>query len=388
MSKGPGGPELVAVVTGSRAEFGLLAPVMEAIDGHRGLRLAVVAGGAHLLAPGLTINEVRARWPVAAEVQMQEPGAVPSREGDAAAVGRGIMGFARVFAALRPGWVLVLGDRVEAFAAAAAGSIAGLAVAHVHAGDRAEGIADEAMRHAITKLAHLHLAATEESRRRVLGLGERPEHALNVGSPAIDGLVGIGALSEAEAGELGDPRVVVLLHPSGLPAERERRLAEAVLAAGRAATPRMLVLAPNHDPGSEVIREVISAGAGVAGGPSCVREHLPRGVFLGLLGRLSRKGGVLLGNSSAGLIEAAALGLPCINVGPRQGGRERAGNVIDVPERELGSLAGRVAEALALPRPRAVTHPYGDGRAGVRIADALAERDPRDPALLRKRNGF
>src|SRR5205814_7191599 len=113
------------------------------------------------------------------------------------ATGRGIAGFARVFEEIRPDWVVVLGDRIEAFAAASAASIGGWALAHIHGGDRAEGIADEAMRHAITKLAHLHLAATPQSGERIARMGERPAHVHVVGSPALDELGSIPALPEA-----------------------------------------------------------------------------------------------------------------------------------------------------------------------------------------------
>jgi len=151
----------VMVVTGSRAEFGLLEPVMHAVRGHAALDLVVVVAGSHLVAPGLTWRDVEAAgFAIVARVPMQAEG-VSGRLADAAAVGRGVSGLARVYETERPEWVVVLGDRIEAFAAAAAASIAGIAVAHLHGGDRAEGIADEALRHAITKLAHLHLAATD-----------------------------------------------------------------------------------------------------------------------------------------------------------------------------------------------------------------------------------
>src|SRR5205814_10141422 len=141
------------------------------------------------------------------------------------ATGRGIAGFARVFEEIRPDWVVVLGDRIEAFAAASAASIGGIAVAHIHGGDRAEGIADEAMRHAITKLAHLHLAATEQSAERIIRMGERPEHVLVIGSPAIDGLLAIPALADQRDEELGRPGAVFLMHPVGRADEREESAA-------------------------------------------------------------------------------------------------------------------------------------------------------------------
>src|SRR5438105_3875872 len=120
-----------------------------------------------------------------------------SRADEVEGVGTGVARFGRAFQRLAPDWVVVLGDRIEPFAAAAAASIGGYALAHIHGGDRAEGIADEAMRHAISKLAHLHLPATEQSRERLVRMGERPEHIHTVGSPAIDGLEAIPALTKA-----------------------------------------------------------------------------------------------------------------------------------------------------------------------------------------------
>ena len=376
----------VAVVTGTRAEFGLLRPVMRAIQASPRLHLRVVAGGAHLLPPARTIREVEAEFDIAARVPMQRAGKA-SRAADAAALGRGIQGFARAFTRLRLDWVVVLGDRVEAFAAAAAASVAGIAVAHIHGGDRAEGIADEAMRHAITKLAHLHLAATEQSAQRIRRRGERPEHVHVVGSPAIDGLRGIEPMSDREAHELGDPRIVALLHPSGLSAGSEVRTARAL--ARIAAAHPTLWLAPDHDPGREAIDAIRTGrGRGKAMHWECL-DHLPRESFIALLKRLAGRRGVLVGNSSAGLIEAAAIGLRVVNIGPRQSGRERARNVIDVPLDSLDGLPGAVARVQAMPRAKP-TNIYGDGRAGRRIAKLLASAalDPHSARLLRKHNTY
>ncbi len=375
----------VAVVTGTRAEFGLLRPVMRAVDRSVRLRLRVVVAGAHLLGPARTEREVEAEFAVAARVPMQRasPGGAVTRAADAAALGRGVEGFARVFARLRPDWVVVLGDRVEAFAAASAASVGGVAVAHVHGGDRAEGIADEAMRHAITKLSHLHCAATEQSAERIRRMGERPEHVRVTGSPGVDGLRDVAPMDDAAAAEMGEPRVVALLHPSGLGAAGERAAAAAV--ARVAAAYPTLWLAPNHDPGREAI-EAVRTGRGAAWETT---DHLSRERFVALLKRLRARRGVLVGNSSAGLIEAAALGVRAVNIGPRQDGRERDANVIDVPLARLGELGAAVRRAVMMEMARPSAR-FGDGRAGERIARLLAGReiDPRSAALLRKRNAY
>lgn len=380
----------VAVVTGTRAEFGLLCPVMDAIKARKDLQLLVVAGGAHLLPPARTIREVESAYTVAATVPMQRPGQT-GRAADAAALGRGVSGFANAFADLKPDWVVVLGDRIEALAAASAASVAGIAVCHIHGGDRAEGIADEAMRHAITKLSHLHCAATKLSANRVVKMGEKADHVHVTGSPAIDGIDAIATLDDTTYQRIKSPRAVVLLHPWGGSAKTTRKVVEDIaLICFFVLDARVLWLPPNHDPGrDDILKPLLRAN--LIEDPAST-PHMSRGPFLALLKRLatSKPRGVLIGNSSAGIIEASALGLTAINIGPRQAGRERARNVIDaggLEDDELDSRIGRAVERGMRWRtpPSAL---YGDGRAGPRIAALLAQTDPHAPALLRKRNAY
>jgi hypothetical protein len=248
-----------------------------------------------------------------AEVPMQLP-EVTGRDADAAALGRGVSGFAEVFASLDPAAVVVLGDRIEAFAAASAASIGGRRVVHLHGGDRAEGVADDAMRHAITALSHLHLAATEESGARIRRLGEDPATVHVVGSPAVDGLDAIATLDDEMFAALGSPRTVVLHHGCGLDPAAESAWIDATLAAAVAHGPTV-VLSPNADPGSDVVRDRIDAAvAAMASGSEAGimrRDHLPRETFVALLQRID----AIVGNSSAGLIEAADLFVGC-DTGP------------------------------------------------------------------------
>ena len=404
-------PARIMVVTGSRAEFGLLAPVMRAIDRHPQLALQLVAAGSHLLGSQPTLAEVRASFPVAATVPMQRARSTRSRRADALAVARGMAGFTKVMDRLEPDAVLVLGDRIEAFAAATAAALRGVVVAHVHGGDRAEGIADESMRHAISKLAHVHFAASAQSAARLARMGEHAWRIHRSGSPGIDDLARIPVLSAARWAELGRPRVVMLLHPAGLSEREEQRTAltclrmalhlqPALIRSGEAvgSPPRPMWLAPNADAGRETIAYVqrVAAAAGVV--TAC--EHLPRAEFVGLLKRMARdcaagRPAALVGNSSAGLIEAAAIGVPVINVGPRQAGRQRAGRVVEVPGLAASMWQGAVRQierwAKAGPtKGSGKPHPYGDGHAGERIAEVLAGLRLDDPAsvarLIRKQN--
>lgn len=357
------------VVTGSRAEFGLLEPVMRAIDAHPDLELLTAVAGAHLLPPAHTWREVERAFPIAAKIPMQRHGET-GRLADAAALGAGVSGLADALARLKPHWAVVLGDRIEAMAAACAASIGGVALAHIHGGDRAEGVADEAMRHAITKLAHLHLPATAASAERITRMGEHPDRVRAIGSPAIDGLDRIPPLDESRWRGLGEPEIVFLMHPIGRHDDEERRAAHHAL---RAITGRKtLALMPNHDPGrGGIVRAIEESGVRAA-------AHLARPEFIGLL----RRAGALVGNSSAALIECAAIGVPAVNIGRRQSGRERAGNVVDAANETTEAVADALRRALTLRAP--FEHPYGDGSAGERAAAALASLNPRDPDLLRK----
>lgn len=354
----------IAVVTGSRAEFGLLRPLMRAIRKYRDLKLQTIVTGTHLLPPHRTMDEVASEFSVDATVEMQRPGET-GRFADARAMGRGVIGIAEHLERLKPDVVVVLGDRIEAFAGAAAGSIAGIRVAHIHGGDRAEGIADESIRHAVTKLAHIHFVATARSAERVIAMGEEPRTVHLVGSPALDDLPGFPPLTDVAYTALGSPEIVVLLHPLGRGERVEHDIARGILSACMDAG-RVLVLDPNFDPGREGIVKAIES-------LKCPRRtHLPRAQFIGLLKRVR----LIVGNSSAGLIECAALRLPCVNVGSRQAGRERAGNVFDVEDdRDDSAVAKAVLKALNSPRSTG-RHPYGEGRSGERMASILASFEP------------
>jgi len=371
----------VAVVTGSRAEFGLLCPVMRAVKEHPELELQVIAAGSHLVPPALTFRDVKALFEVADSVPMQRAGRT-GRETDAQATGEGIARFARSFARLLPDWIVVLGDRIEAFAAAAAGSIMGTAVAHVHGGDRAEGVADESLRHAITKLAHLHLAATSTSAERIVRMGERRDAVVIVGSPALDGLDEIPPMDDTEYSALGAPGAVVLMHPIGRHAEEEELAASAAIEAARTSIGHgVLAMDPNFDAGRHGIIRAIET-SGVARCP-----HLPRERFVGLLKRVAREGGVLIGNSSAALIESAALGLRSVDVGQRQGGREHASNVVHAESERQDAIEVAISRAMAMDLT-GIPNPFGDGHAGERIAERLAAIDPHRAGLTRKRNTY
>jgi len=357
----------IAIVTGARAEYGLLESVIAAVAAHPRLTLQLIVTGTHLVTD--SVKDIR--FPIAARVRMQanvqQKGSDPfSRAADVQALARGVAGLGKAFAKLRPDIVVVLGDRIEAFAAATAGSVGGLRVAHLHGGDRAEGVADEAMRHAISKLAHLHFAATAQSRKRLVKMGEDPERVWNVGSPAIDALKDVQPADDA-------PTLIIMQHPIGGDDAQERQWMDATLRA--TAKYNRLVMSPNHDPGRAGILTAI-ADHGVT-----PVDHLPRQRFLALLAGAR----AILGNSSAGLIEAAALRTPAVNVGTRQAGRERPGSVIDAACNAT-AIRKALSAALAMDTAR-LRHPYGKGDTGKRIAERLAALDL-NAVSVRKHNTY
>ena len=362
----------IAVVTGSRADFGLLAPVMHAVAQQRGLRLRTVVTGVHLVRG--TWRDVAAQGlAIDAKVPMQVRGR-SGRSADVAALGRGISGLGKAFGRLRPDVVMVLGDRIEALAAACAASVGGIHLAHIHSGDRAEGVADEAMRHAISKLAHLHFAATATSRRRLIRMGEARAAVFNAGSPAVTGLKDVVEADDAAVAKLGlDPGealLVIMQHPAGGTRSQEQQ----AMAATLDGTDRWqrLVLAPNDDPGRQGVVDALRA-AGVK-----PVKHLKRRTFLSVLKRAS----AMVGNSSAGLIEAAVIRVPVVNVGSRQRGRERPGNVFDSPARS-SAIRAALRQAM-LANLQGLRHPYGDGRAPQRIARILAQFDPASKSPIKQ----
>ncbi len=368
------------VVTGSRAEFGLLKPVMHAVQDRAELELLVVAAGSHMVQPAVTFREVKAQFMIADSIPMQTAGKV-GRLADVDALGKGVSRFGRSMDINKPDCVVVLGDRIEAFAAASAASIGGYALAHIHGGDRAEGVADEAMRHAITKLAHIHFPATQTSAERIIRMGEDPSRVHMVGSPAGDGLAAVEAAGDALFAELGMPDLVVMMHPIGRDDEQEYEGMIGVLDACEGK--RLLVMLPNIDPGRRgIMRAIDERRDGFV-----VREHLPRDQFIGVLKRIANGSGALVGNSSAGLIECSIIGCPSVDIGDRQNGRERCDGWTKHADEDTDSIRSTLAELGTMGR-RDQAHPYGDGTSGVQIARVLGELDPHADGFLRKQCAY
>jgi GDP/UDP-N,N'-diacetylbacillosamine 2-epimerase (hydrolysing) len=346
----------ICFVTGTRAEFGLMRTTLAAILAHPKLQLRIIATGMHLSrAHGYTVDEIR-------RSEFGVDATVSWRGSTAQATGGAIARLADQFEQMQPDVVLIVGDRVEAFAVASAAHLCRIPIAHVHGGDRALGQVDDSLRHAITKLSHIHFPATKQSAERVKKLGEDRWRIHCVGSPALDG---IGAAADESCG-VEKPFALLVLHPAASDNALEYRRAKMVYAAVRAAkVPRVVIIYPNNDPGHEGIvrawREVEDS--------TIVRASVPRPQYLAMLRHCT----LLVGNSSSGIIEAASFATPVVDVGQRQLGRERSENVTNVPygQEKIRRAIKKILND-SRRRKRAVRNIYGDGAAGKRIARVLA----------------
>jgi GDP/UDP-N,N'-diacetylbacillosamine 2-epimerase (hydrolysing) len=376
----------VAAVTVSRSDWGHQRPVLEAIRSESGLSLQLYVAGMHLEPEfGLTVREIeRDGWPIAARISMTETDDSP--HGVAASTGRGIEGFARAYAETRPDLVVVLGDRFEMLAAAVAALPFVIPVAHIHGGEETEGAMDNQIRHAITKLAHIHFASADVHARRLAQLGEEAWRIHSVGAPGLDRLRAVPDRSREElAGLLGlDPRVpwlLVTFHPVTLEYRDTASHITGLLAALEKADAQIVMTYPNADTAGRVIIERIEEFA-FRHPRVWLARSLGEDTYLSLL----KHADVMVGNSSSGLIEAPSFGLPVVNVGSRQRGRLRGGNVVDVGYGREEILRGleRALDPGFRAGLRGMANPYGDGQAATRIVEVL-RAIPLDARLIQKR---
>ncbi|MFN3352536.1 MAG: UDP-N-acetylglucosamine 2-epimerase [Brevundimonas sp.] len=368
----------IALFTATRAEYGLLRPVARAMRRIGGLEPLWIVGGAHLSSRlGATAAEIEADGePIAVRMYTAPRDDTPAAIAEAAA--RTLDETARALAQLDPAALIVLGDRTELLGAASAAVCLGVPLVHLEGGHVTEGAVDDRVRHAVSKLADLHLTAHETYARRLRQLGEPPERVFVVGSTGLDDLLSVPRVSRDEAAarlgvDLGPGHVLVAWHPETLSPRSPRQAVRAVLeGVVRSAGERRLILtSPNADAGREAVQAELE---------DFVSRHPGRAFLFPSLGRERWAAALataqaLAGNSSAGVIEAPALGVPAVNVGDRQKGRLRPPGVID-----CAVSADAVADALAKaldPTFRAglSPDPLADGRAADRIAAVLAQAD-------------
>jgi UDP-hydrolysing UDP-N-acetyl-D-glucosamine 2-epimerase len=374
----------IAVVTGGRADYGLLQWVMHEIRAAPDFDLQLIVTGAHLEPRfGMTVEQIEADgFAIDARVPLGLESDAPADV--ARAMARCLTGVSEVVDRLRPDLMLVLGDRYEILAAAEAALVHGVPLAHIAGGDVTEGAFDESIRHALTKLAHLHLTTNAAAAGRVARMGEEPWRIHVVGSPGLDQLrrrqlLEGEALKAALGAPLGKRNLLVTHHPVTLEADRGLAGFEALLAA-LDALPREIVkwvTRPNADPGGTAVEAALDRWAA---GRADVHVFASLGQlrYLSLMARVD----AVVGNSSSGLYEAPSLGVPTVDVGDRQKGRLAAASVIRCPA-EPTAIADAIRRALEMDCA-GVENPYGDGDSARRIVEVLRAAPDRRTLLAKR----
>jgi GDP/UDP-N,N'-diacetylbacillosamine 2-epimerase (hydrolysing) len=375
----------ICVVTGSRAEYGLLSRLMKRIQESTALELQIIATGMHLSPEyGLTLRDIETDgFTIDRKVDMLLSSSTVV--GVSKSIGLGVIGFADALAELQPDLLLVLGDRYEIFAAASAAMIAQIPIAHLHGGERTEGAFDESIRHSITKMSHLHFVAAREYQRRVIQLGEQPERVFCVGGLGVDSVKSFQLLSRTELEKaidfkLGLRNLLVTFHPITLDREDSKlQMTELLAALSELENTRLVFTMPNSDP------EGLSLSGQIEEFCEC-RDHAKAYISLGHLRYLSciKHFDGVIGNSSSGLLEVPTFKKGTVNIGDRQRGRLRAASVIDcAPDRaSISSALGQLYSKEFEERLRNTESPYGEGGACDAIVEILEQSSLDD--LLKK----
>lgn len=364
----------ICVITGTRAEYGLLRWVMQGIKDDAELTLQVIATGMHLSPEfGLTYSEIeKDGFQIDRRVEMLTSS--DTSVGIAKSMGLGMIGFADALADLKPDLVVVLGDRFEIFAAVSAALVARIPVAHLHGGETTEGAFDEALRHSITKMSHLHFVAAEEYRQRVIQLGEQPDRVFLVGGLGVDSIKRMTLLNrtELEASldfKLGSKSLLITFHPVTLEMETAvAQMTELLSALATLQDTQLIFTMPNADIGGRILIKMVEQF--VAQHPNA-RAYTSLGQ-LRYLSCIAHVDGVV-GNSSSGLIEAPTFKKGTVNIGDRQRGRLQAKSVINCEPFKSNITAA--LETLFSVDFKAdlsqITNPYGEGGASILVIEVL-----------------
>ena len=338
----------VAVVTGSRAEYGLLSPVIDRLNRDPFFDCRLLVTGAHLdRRQGLTVREITADGRrIAARVPLNQRG--DDATAVAEAMAEGVRGFSRAYRRLKPRLIILLGDRFEILSAASAALPYRIPIAHLHGGETTEGSWDESVRHAVTKLSHVHFAAAPEYARRLVRMGENPRRVFCVGSPALDRLKELPRLPlatlERELGQrLRSPLIVATFHSETLAPDLGVSACVAMLESLSKLPGTIVFTTPNLDAGGRAIRKIIASFVRRSSGRARLYESLGQRRYYSLLSVAD----AMIGNSSSGILEAPYFGLPVINIGTRQGGRMRFGPVLEVPRPTAAAISAALRRSLS-----------------------------------------
>ncbi|MFD3000877.1 UDP-N-acetylglucosamine 2-epimerase [Pontibacter toksunensis] len=369
----------ICVVTGTRAEYGLLYWTMKALEEDPELQLQLCVTGMHLSPEfGLTHKQIEAdgfHIDKKVEILLSSDSTV----GISKSIGLGVISFSEAFAELKPDLVLILGDRFEIFAAATAAMISKIPIAHCHGGEATEGLIDEPIRHSITKMSHVHFTATEEYRKRVIQLGEQPKSVYNVGALGIENINKLELLDrqsfeESIGFELGEKNVLVTFHPVTLEnATAAHQFRNLLRALDELKDTKIIFTKPNADTDGRVIINLID---------EYVKAHPEKSIAFISLGQLRYLSAlqymdVVVGNSSSGLIEVPSFRIATIDIGDRQRGRIKANSVISCSP-DYASIKEALENAFSADFTallKDVKNPYGEKDASQEIVRVLKETE-------------
>ena len=365
----------ICVITGSRAEYGLLSRLIAAIDNDKDLQLQIIATNMHLSPEfGLTYKEIEQDgFVIDRKVEMLLSS--DTANGTTKSVGLATIGFADAFEDLNPDIIVVLGDRYEILAAVTASLFYKIPVAHIHGGEITEGAYDNSIRHAITKLSHLHFSSTEDYRRRVIQLGESPDSVFYVGSLGVENISQFKLLNKPELEkslgfELGDRSLLVTYHPVTLEPDLAGEQCEhLLLVLNELSNYNIIFTLPNSDTGGSIIKKLIL---------NFVSENQKRAIALSSMGVIRYLStlqfvNAVVGNSSSGIIEAPSFGIPTLNIGDRQKGRTAADSVYHTgtSEKEIRRGIQQILSTSIQKKSKNAVNPYQKKDTAIQIIDVL-----------------
>jgi UDP-hydrolysing UDP-N-acetyl-D-glucosamine 2-epimerase len=377
-------PRRIGVITTSRADYSHLYWPLRELSAHLGIELGVWVMGAHMSPEfGSTIREIESDgFPIHGRIECLLSSDTDA--GMAKTIGVAILGLADAFAANRPDLLLLIADRYEMLAPASVACAMRIPIAHIEGGEISQGAIDDAVRNALTKLAHVHFTSTETARRRVIAMGEEPWRVHHAGAPSLDHLRRSTLLDhtalEARLGlRFGQPALLAAWHPVTILSDTNAE-ADALFSALAQVSGQLIFVYPNADAGSRALISRTRALAAVRP-ETHIFINLDAVTYWSLLGQVD----AIVGNSSSGIMEAASFALPVVNVGMRQQGRERARNVIDTPA-DCAMILAVLQRALSNEFRQSLSgmsNPYGNGSAAKTIATVLAEV-PLEGLLIKK----
>jgi GDP/UDP-N,N'-diacetylbacillosamine 2-epimerase (hydrolysing) len=366
----------ICVVTGTRAEYGLLYWIIKGIHEDAALQLQLIVTGMHLSPEfGLTVKDIKNdTFPISERIEMLLSS--DTETAIATSMGLGMIGFAKAYERLRPDVLVVLGDRFEILSSVASAVPFRIPIAHIHGGESTEGSMDESFRHAITKMSHIHFPSTQEYRNRIVQMGENPAHVFCFGAPGLDNIKRLKLLDKQELSNALNLPVdkewgIVTYHPATLEKESsELHIKEILHALEGFHNIHWVFTLPNADTESRTIIKNIEYYIQKNPKSTSLFSSLGQLKYLSLL----KHAAVMIGNSSSGIIEAPSFKLPVVNIGERQKGRIRAKNIISVPVCEKKPMINAIKKAGSgkfRDSLQGLRNPYGNGNASEKIIGVL-----------------